>query len=209
MSRGQGQPLLPRRGQDGTRRILRAPRAPGPAASCAVPSCEARGTGRAAGGGDGSRALPGRWGEESGGEDGPRSVHPVPQAWVPGARRGIPAEGVTAPKLCQGRGSPRVLPAAVGPRGSHAPGGIPRGKPRRLHRGRAMGSRVGGGLCEPVPRRCRPGQRVGGKGRRLHGEPAHGRLRPAHRLSWRSPVHPWVPRCQRGAGGAVLPGCAG
>lgn len=160
---GQGQPLLPRQGLDGARRILRAPCAGGPAASCVVPGCEARGTGRAAGGRDGSRALPGRRGEESGGEDRPRSVHPVPRVCVPGACRGTPAEGVPAPKLCQGRGFPRALPAVVGPDSSHAPGDIPGGKPGWLHCSRVMGSRVGRGLCEPVPQHGWPGQHAGWK----------------------------------------------
>lgn len=52
------------------------------------------------------------------------------------------------------------------------------------------------GCASLFPGTAGQGSVLGGKGRRLQREPACGRLRPAHCLSWCSPVHPRVPRCQ-------------
>lgn len=182
--RGQGQPLLPRWGLDRTRRILRAPRAPGPAVSCAVPGCEARGMGRAAGSRDGSGAFPGRRGEESGGEDGPRSVHPVLPAWVPAwclwhpIRRGPCAETVARAGGFHGRWVTAAATLQVG-----SPWGKAGVAVLWLGDGFPGGQRVLRACSLALLARgvCRVGKASG------------CRLRPAHSLSWCSPVHPRVP----------------
>lgn len=146
-------------GLERTRHILRAPRALGPAASCAVAGCEARGTGRAAGSGDGSRPLPGRRGTESDGEDRPRPVQPVLAgvgAWRTPWPKGSLHQSCARAGGFHGRCWPRWVPSAA-----TCQVVSPKGKPGRLHPSGVTGSRAGGRLCEPVPQHCWPGKRAG------------------------------------------------